>query len=73
MSGDARFYRGFATVWRSKVREPREIVLIKTDPHSPGEFRANGALRNQTPFYSAYDVQPGDGMYLAPDKRVTIW
>ena len=72
-SGDARFYGGFATVWRSKVREPREIVLIKTDPHSPGEFRANGTLRNQTPFYSAYDVQPGDGMYLAPDKRVTIW
>ena len=72
-SGDARFYGGFATVWRSKVREPREIVLIKTDPHSPGEFRANGTLRNQTPFYSAYDVQPGDGMYLTPDKRVTIW
>mgnify|MGYP001792121939 CR=1 FL=1 len=73
MSGDARFYRGFAAEWRSKVREPAEIVRIKTDPHSPGEFRANGTLRNQAPFYSAYNVQPGDGMYLAPDKRVTIW
>ncbi len=72
-SGDARFYRGFATIWRNKVREPQEIVLIKTDPHSPGEFRANGALRNQTPFYRAYDVEPGDGMYLPPEKRVTIW
>ncbi len=73
LSGDARFYRGFATQWRSKLREPAMIVRIKTDPHSPGEFRANGTLRNQAPFYSAYNVQPGDGMYLAPEKRVTIW
>jgi len=71
--GDVRLYRGFATVWRNKVREPQQIVLVKTDPHSPGEFRANGALRNQAPFYAAYGVQPGDGMYLAPEKRVTIW
>ncbi len=73
LSGDARFYRGFATIWRIKLREPQQIVQVKTDPHSPGEFRANGTLRNQAPFYSAYDVQPGDGMYLAPEKRVTIW
>ena len=71
--GDARLYRGFATIWRSKLREPQQIVQVKTDPHSPGEFRANGALRNQAPFYAAYDVKPGDGMYLAPEKRVTIW
>ena len=73
LSGDARFYRGFATQWRSKLREPAMIMRIKSDPHSPGEFRTNGTLRNQAPFYSAFNVQPGDGMYLAPDKRVTIW
>ena len=73
LSGDARFYRGFATQWRSKLREPAMIVRIKSDPHSPGEFRTNGTLRNQAPFYSAFNVQPGDGMYLAPEKRVTIW
>jgi predicted metalloendopeptidase len=72
-SGEQRFYIGFATVWRSKVREAQEIRLIKSDPHSPGEFRANGTLRNQAGFYEAFGVKPGDGMYLAPDRRVTIW
>jgi putative endopeptidase len=72
-TGDQRFYIGFVTVWRNKIREPQAIVQVKSDPHSPGEFRANGTLRNQAPFYSAFGVKPGDGMYLAPDQRVTIW
>ena len=72
-TGEQRFYRGFATVWRNKIREPQAIRLVKSDPHSPGEFRANGTLRNQPGFYEAYGVKPGDGMYLAPDQRVTIW
>jgi putative endopeptidase len=72
-SGEQRFYYGFATVWRNKIREPQAIRQVKSDPHSPGEFRANGTLRNQMGFYSAFNVKPGDGMYLAPEKRVTIW
>ena len=73
LSGDQRFYTGFATVWRNKTREPAMIRQVKSDPHSPGEYRANGTARNQTPFYDAFGVKPGDGMYLPPEQRVQIW
>jgi len=73
MTGDQRFFMGFAQVWRGKMREQEAIVRIKTDPHSPGEFRANGSLQNMTPFYKAFDVKEGDKMYLAPMERVSIW
>lgn len=73
MTGDQRFFMGFGQVWRGKMREPLQITLIKTDPHSPGEFRANGSLRNMTPFYGAFGVKEGDKMYLPPAKRVSIW
>ncbi len=73
LSGDQRLYLGWAQVWRSKVREAQQIVYIKTDPHSPGEFRANGTLRNQAGFYDAFGIKEGDKMYLKPQERVTIW
>ncbi len=73
LTGDQRFYMGFAQVWRAKVRDKQQIVLIKTDPHSPGQFRANGTLVNQAGFYEAFGVQPGDKMYVAPEQRVNIW
>jgi len=73
MTGDQRFFMGFAQVWRGKIREQEAIIRIKTDPHSPGEFRANGSLRNMTPFYQSFGVKQGDKMYLNPADRVTIW
>nr|WP_305089095.1 M13 family metallopeptidase [Massilia sp. YIM B04103] len=73
LSGDQRFFMGFAQVWRSKMREQAQIVQIKTDPHSPGKYRANGTMRNQPGFYNAFGVKPGDKMYLAPKDRVIIW
>lgn len=73
LTGDQRFFMGFAQVWRGKVRDQETIVRIKTDPHSPPEFRANGTLRNQPSFYAAFGVKDGDKMYLPPDKRVLIW
>jgi predicted metalloendopeptidase len=73
LTGDQRFYMGFAQVWRSKMRDQMQVVLLKTDPHSPGEFRANGTLRNQPGFYEAFGVKPGDKMYLPPKDRVIIW
>ncbi|MEC5159882.1 MULTISPECIES: M13 family metallopeptidase [unclassified Janthinobacterium] len=73
LSGDQRFYMGFGQVWRSKMREPQQIVQIKSDPHSPGQFRANGTVVNQPGFYDAFDVKEGDKMYLAPEQRVIIW
>nr|WP_229506258.1 M13-type metalloendopeptidase [Massilia sp. BJB1822] len=73
LTGDQRFFMGFAQVWRSKMREQAQIVQIKTDPHSPGKYRANGTMRNQPGFYDAFGVKPGDKMYLAPKDRVIIW
>ncbi|HEX8450568.1 MAG TPA: M13-type metalloendopeptidase [Longimicrobium sp.] len=46
---------------------------VMTDPHSPGEYRTNGVLRNIPEFYAAFNVQPGDKMYLPPEQRVRIW
>jgi predicted metalloendopeptidase len=73
MTGEQRLYMGWAQVWRSKMREPAQIAQVKTDPHSPGQFRANGTLKNQPGFYEAFKVKQGDKMYLAPKERVIIW
>jgi predicted metalloendopeptidase len=73
LSGEQRLYLGWAQVWRSKMREQQQIVQVKTDPHSPDAFRANGSLRNQPGFYEAFGVKQGDKMYLAPKERVIIW
>ena len=72
-TGEQRFFMGFTQVWRIKMREAQQIVQVKTDPHSPGQFRANGTLMNQSGFYDAFGVKPGDRMYLPPKERVTIW
>jgi putative endopeptidase len=73
LTGEQRFYLGWAQVWRGKVREDEAIERIKTDPHSPPAVRGTAPLKNQSGFYSAFGVQPGDKMYLPPDQRVTIW
>jgi predicted metalloendopeptidase len=73
LTGDQRFFMGWAQVWRVKMREAQQIVQIKSDPHSPGQARANGTLSNQPAFYDAFGVKPGDKMYLPPAERVKIW
>lgn len=73
LTGAQRFYLGFARVWRGKVREAEAVQRIKTDPHSPPAVRGTAPLRNQPDFYTAFDVKPGDKMYLPPDERVIIW
>jgi endothelin-converting enzyme/putative endopeptidase len=73
LTGDQRFFMGFAQVWRGKMVEKSLRNRVATDPHSPGEFRALGSLSNMPQFYSAFDVKPGDKMYIAPEKRVKIW
>ncbi|MDQ6639484.1 MAG: M13 family metallopeptidase [Pseudomonadota bacterium] len=72
-SGDERFFYGFAQGFRGKAREAALLAQIKSDPHSPDEFRVNGTVRNHPTFYSTFDVKPGDRMYLAPEQRVSIW
>jgi putative endopeptidase len=73
LTGEQRLYLGWAQVWRGKVREPQAIVGIKSDPHSPPAVRGRVPVSNQAGFYSAFDVKPGDKMYLPPDQRVSIW
>ncbi|MFC5472665.1 M13 family metallopeptidase [Paraherbaspirillum soli] len=73
LTGDQRLYLGWGQVWRGKVRDAQAIVYVKTDPHSPPRFRGNGTLENQPGFYSAFDVKPGDKMYLPPEQRVIMW
>jgi putative endopeptidase len=73
MTGAQRFFIGWAQIWRDKARDKQAIEWIKTDPHSPDRFRGTIPEMNQAAFYDAFDVRPGDRMYLAPDKRVTLW
>lgn len=72
-TGDQRFFIGFAQIWRAKERDESLRRRVATNPHSPSECRTNGPLRNFAPFYATFGVQEGDGMWLAPGERVTIW
>jgi predicted metalloendopeptidase len=72
-SGEQRLLISFAQIWRDKMREAARIERLKVDPHSPGQFRANGSLRNQGAFDNAFDVKPGDAMYLSPEQRISLW
>ncbi|SHE37212.1 M13 family metallopeptidase [Thermomonas hydrothermalis] len=73
LTGDQRFYLAWAQVWKGKYRDEALLRLLKTDPHSPVMYRANGPLRNLDTWYQAFDVKPGDAMYLPPEQRVRIW
>ena len=72
-TGEQRVFIGYAQAWRSKARDEAVRVQINTDPHSPADFRVNGVVRNVPEFYSAFNIQEGDSLYLAPEKRVKIW
>lgn len=73
MTGEQRFYGGWTQGWRNKARQQEQIRLLAIDPHSPAQIRPAGAAVNQESFYTAFDVKPGDKMYVPPEKRVTIW
>lgn len=68
-----RFFISWATIWRTKMRDEAIKNQVKTDPHSPGMYRAYVPLQNVDAFYEAFDIKPGDKMYVAPEKRVKIW
>lgn len=72
LSGDERFYLGWAQVWRRKYREENLRQRLLTDPHSPSEQRV-WVVRNLEPWYQAYSPSPDAAMYLAPEERVKIW
>ncbi|TCJ12524.1 M13 family peptidase [Flaviaesturariibacter flavus] len=68
-----RFFLSWAQVWRSNATPEALAQLILTDPHSPGEHRANGPIVNMDAWYAAFNIQPGDKMYKAPEARTRIW
>ena len=70
---DQRVFLGYAQVWRYKAREETARQRILTDPHSPPEFRVNGAVRNVDAWYAAMDVKQGEKLFLAPGERVRLW
>lgn len=70
---DQRFFLSFAQIWRSKQKEQRIRQRINTDPHSPPIWRVNAPLMNFTPFYTAFNVKPGDKMYKPESERIKIW
>lgn len=73
LTGDQRFFMGYAQIWRVKMREKTLRNRVATDSHSPGKFRALGSLSNMPAFYEAFALKETDAMYLAPEKRVKIW
>ena len=72
-TGLQRFFLSYASIWRTKNRDELAEQYLQIDPHSPAECRTNGIARNVDLFHKAFDVKPGDGMWLEPEQRVRIW
>jgi endothelin-converting enzyme/putative endopeptidase len=73
LTGDQRFFIAYGYSWQRKQREGALRAQLLTDEHSPAEYRVNGVVRNMDEWYKAFNVQPGDKMYLPPEKRVRVW
>lgn len=72
-TGPQRFFIGFAQVWRGSIRDADQRLLLRTDPHSPAQFRTLVPLSNIQAFYEAFDVKPSEKMYRAPEARIEVW
>jgi putative endopeptidase len=72
-SAEERFFLSWGTIWRAKIRDEALKNQVRTDPHSPGYNRATQPLKNMDAFYTTFNVQEGDGMYLPEAERVYIW
>lgn len=72
-TGIQRLFLSWGVVWRGKNREADAIRRLAIDPHAPAEFRANGVVRHLGAFHDAFGVKEGDGLFLAPEHRVSIW
>ncbi|GAA4762225.1 MULTISPECIES: M13 family metallopeptidase [Flavobacterium] len=70
---EQRFFISWGTIWRSKMRDEAIKNQVKTDPHSPGMYRAYVPLQNVESFYQAFDIKEGDKLYVKPENRVKIW
>ena len=73
MTGDQRFFIAYGYSWETKQREGALRSQLLSNPHSPAAYRVNGIVRNFDAWYKAFNVQPGDKLYLPPEQRVHIW
>lgn len=73
LTAEQRFFMSWATVWRTKQRDESLRNQVKTDPHTPGRYRATEPLKNIDAFYEAFNITEGDAMFVAPEDRVRIW
>lgn len=73
LTGDQRFYMGWAQAWKAKERDESMRQQVLTNVHAPEMYRANGPVRNVPEFYNAFGVKEGDKMFLPPNRRVKIW
>ncbi|MBL4662563.1 MAG: M13 family metallopeptidase [Flavobacteriaceae bacterium] len=73
LTAEQRFFMSWATVWRTLSKDEALRTQVKTNPHSPGRYRATQPLLNIDAFYEAFDIKEGDKMYLKPEDRVRIW
>jgi predicted metalloendopeptidase len=72
VEADREFFTGYAQAWRTKMREATLRRIILTDGHAPAQYRTY-TVRNLDPWYKAFNVQPGQALYLAPEERVRVW
>jgi putative endopeptidase len=73
LTGDQRFFIAYGYSWQRKNREGALRAQLLSDPHSPAKYRVNGVVRNMDAWYKAFNVQPGDKLYLPPEQRVRVW
>ncbi|NNC53205.1 MAG: M13 family metallopeptidase [Erythrobacter sp.] len=73
LTGDQRFFLGFAQIWRGMEREESLRNRVMTANHPPGEFRLNNAVRHLDAWYDAFGVTEDDALYLPPEERISIW
>ena len=72
LRGDQQFFLSFAQAWRHKAREAAARKRLLTDVHAPAEYRAD-TVRNLDAWYTAFDVKPGQKLYLTPSERVRVY
>lgn len=70
---EQRFFLSWATIWRTKTTDEFVVNQVKTDPHSPAQYRAVGPIINLDAFHEAFGIQPGDELYLPKEDRIVIW
>ncbi len=73
LTGDQRFFIAYGYSWETKQREGALRAQLLTNEHSPAKYRVNGVVRNLDAWYKAFNVEPGDKLYLAPGQRVHVW